>query len=227
MGNANRLLRRPAQESEPQLVLDQDVNASDAYGYTMLLLAARDGDVRMVHFLLEHDASVDMRNDYGATALHLAASWGRREIARLLLEHGACVNAADSSGKTPLMRAASNGDTKLVRLLLQHDASLSARDAFGWTAERLAASGGHYKVLVTLRRQQLRRSTASDDAPRWSQRSSCMWDAFQQRLSGGMKDAKPQSEDVPFPSSVAQPSSQRLSSGLKPLRLYPCHHETR
>ncbi|EEY55945.1 uncharacterized protein PITG_08691 [Phytophthora infestans T30-4] len=35
-----------AHESERQLVPVEDVNATDAYGYTMLLFAARDGDLR-------------------------------------------------------------------------------------------------------------------------------------------------------------------------------------
>lgn len=216
-----------AHESERQLEPDQDVNATDAYGYTLLLFAARDGDVKMVRFLLDNNASVGARNDNGATALHFAASWGRREAARLLLEHGAAVNAADSSGKTPLLRAAANGDTKILRLLLKHGADVSVRDAFGWNAERLAATTGHYKIIVILRRHKLRRSTSSDETKRWSQRSSGMFVAFSLRLSGSTKDTNHQRQDPPFPTSVDQPTSQRGSNGLKPLRPQPCCYETR
>ncbi|KAE9352512.1 hypothetical protein PF008_g5443 [Phytophthora fragariae] len=213
------------------LVPDQDVNATDAYGYTLLLFAARDGDVKAARFLLEHHAAVDARNGYGATALHFAASWGQHEVARLLLEHGASVNAVDSSGKTPLLRAAANGDAKLVRLLLKHGADMKRRDAFGWNAERLAASAGHYKVLETLRRHEIRSSCSSDDGPRWSQRSISVLSAITQRFSSSSSSSsdhdvkKP--ADAPFPTSVDQPTSQHGPNALKPLRPYPCLYETR
>ncbi|ETN16328.1 hypothetical protein PPTG_06493 [Phytophthora nicotianae INRA-310] len=213
-----------AHKSDRQLVLDQDVDATDTYGYTMLMFAARDGDVKKVRFLLENNASTDIRNGYGATALHFAASWGQRMIARLLLERGAYVNALDNSGKTPLMRAAANGDTKLVRVLLEHGAETSIRDAFGWNAERLAASAGHYKVFVTLQKHEHRRSTSSHGALRWSQRSSGVFSALNLRLSTTMKDAKPRSEvGTPFPASIDQLSNLPGSNGLLPLRTDPCH----
>ncbi|KAG2787675.1 hypothetical protein PC129_g8541 [Phytophthora cactorum] len=232
MGNTNRSktsvratsLGR-AQESERQLpvVPDVDVNATDAYGYTMLLFAARDGDVKKARFLLENNASVDIRTGYGATALHFAASWGQHEIARLLLEHGASVNAVDNSGKTPLMRASANGETKLVRLFLKHGADTSIRDAFGWNAERLAASAGHCKIFAAIQKHELRRSTSSHEALRWSQRSSGVFAALNLRLSTSMKDAKPRPEvSTPFPASVDQLTSQPGSNGLKSLRPYPC-----
>ncbi|KAH7468483.1 Ankyrin repeat family A protein 2 [Phytophthora ramorum] len=225
MGNINRsmapLRSTSANESERQLVPDQDVNATDAYGYTLLLFAARDGDVKTVRFLLENNASVDVRNGYGATALHFAASWGRHEVARLLLEHGASVNALDSSGKTPLLRAAANGGAKLVRLLLKRGANTSIRDAFGWNAERLAASAGHYKVLAILRRHELRSSTSSEQGQRWSQRSIGVLSMFNLRLSGSTK--LPQ--DTLFPTPVTQPASQHRSNVLRPLRPYPCISE--
>ncbi|KAF1791307.1 Ankyrin repeat-containing domain [Phytophthora cactorum] len=160
----------------------------------MLLFAARDGDVKKARFLLENNASVDIRTGYGATALHFAASWGQHEIARLLLEHGA---------STPLMRASANGETKLVRLFLKHGADTSIRDAFGWNAERLAASAGHCKIFAAIQKHELRRSTSSYEALRWSQRSSGVFAALNLRLSTSMKDAKPRPEvSTPFPASM-------------------------
>ncbi|OWZ19216.1 hypothetical protein PHMEG_0006570 [Phytophthora megakarya] len=118
------------------------------------------------------------------------------------------------------MRAAANGDKKLMRLLLKHGADISIRDAFGYNAERLAFSAGHYKVLATLRRHELRKSTASDDT-RWSQRSSGVLAALNRRLSGNLKETKQQEDVSQFPTAV-EPASQRSSTGLKPLRPYPC-----
>ncbi|KAG6622174.1 ankyrin repeat domain-containing protein [Phytophthora cinnamomi] len=228
MGNAHKPMRAVSTvESELPLV-DQDVNATNAYGYTLLLFAARDGDVKAARFLLEHHAAVDTRNGYGATALHFAASWGQLEVARLLLEHGASVNVVDRSGKTPLLRAAANGDVKLVRLLLKHGADMKIRDAFGWNAERFAANAGHYKVLATLRHYEVWSSCSSDDGQRWSQRSSGVLSAITQRFSSSSDcDAKKPKVDVPFPTSVDQPASQHGSNALKPLRPHPCLYGAR
>ncbi|KAF1782494.1 Ankyrin repeat-containing domain [Phytophthora cactorum] len=191
MGNTNRSktsvratsLGR-AQESERQLpvVPDVDVNATDAYGYTMLLFAARDGDVKKARFLLENNASVDIRTGYGATALHFAA-------------RGGSTRSLDCSWSTE--------QTKLVRLFLKHGADTSIRDAFGWNAERLAASAGHCKIFAAIQKHELRRSTSSYEALRWSQRSSGVFAALNLRLSTSMKDAKPRPEvSTPFPASA-------------------------
>ncbi|RLN85301.1 hypothetical protein BBJ28_00014064 [Nothophytophthora sp. Chile5] len=137
------------QEFERALARGADVDAADARdGCTPLQLAARDGNVKMVRFLLKNGAAVDVRNSYGATPLHFAASWGQHRAVRVLLIHGAGVNTPDGSGKTPIIRAAANGYVKVVKLLLKHGADASIRDAFGWSAERLAASAGYYRISI-------------------------------------------------------------------------------
>lgn len=215
MGNAHRSMAAMHGSVQAERAAQvEDLNAVDDFGYTLLLFAARDGDMKTVRFLLENNASVDVSNGYGATALHFAASWGQRDVARVLLKHGASVNATDSSGKTPLLRAAANGDAKLVRLLLKYGADASIRDSFGWNAERLAGHAGHYKVVATLRYYDNRASTV---AQRRSSRPRSFFSAISLLPPS---EKTPRRSQSPFPTVVIEPAAEPRRNVLKPLR--PC-----
>ena len=65
----------------------------------MLHVMAKRGDVRVVKWLLDHDADPNTRWshwDAEVTPLHLAAAEGHANIARLLLESGADPSIRDS-----------------------------------------------------------------------------------------------------------------------------------
>ena len=64
----------------------------DQWGYvgdTALMIATKKGDLKMVKFLLEHDADVDDVNAYGWTALMYAVDARKVEIVRVLADFGA------------------------------------------------------------------------------------------------------------------------------------------
>jgi len=137
-------------EAEPGLV-----ESVAADGFQPLGLAAFFGQVEVVRFLLEHEATVDSpsRNPMRVMPLHSAAANRHLEICRLLLEHGAPVNAAQADDFTPLHQAAQNGQLELVRLLLDYEADVNARKADGQTPLGLAIQNGHPEVAELLKRR--------------------------------------------------------------------------
>ena len=100
-----------------------DVNQADSVGSTPLSVAAENGELEIVKFLLTvPDIDVNKADNHETTPLYYAAEHSELEIVRLLLTvPGIDVNKATTGGETPLYAAADDtrrGDTNIVRLLL-------------------------------------------------------------------------------------------------------------
>ena len=68
------------------------IKALNASGSTPLIVAASNGHMQVVVFLLEKGADIQAANKWGRTALHYAVDGGNLEVAKLLLEKGADIN---------------------------------------------------------------------------------------------------------------------------------------
>jgi len=75
--------------------LDQrlDPNLSNQFSWTLLMLAAMEGNTSIGELLLERGAKVDEVNDVGETALSLAAHKGHIPFIHMLLRSGASPDA--------------------------------------------------------------------------------------------------------------------------------------
>jgi ankyrin repeat protein len=100
------------------------VEARDAKGRSLLMLAALRGDLAVTKFLVAKGAAVDeqCRHASGNRVLHYAADSGNRELAEFLIDHGAPVNGRARNGTTALNIAASRGHLEVARLLLDRGA---------------------------------------------------------------------------------------------------------
>jgi hypothetical protein len=141
-------------EAESSNLAQWDIG--DANGRTPLSLAAEQGNLDLVKFLLNASAGINTRDiRYGLSPLQWAALEGRRSTVELLLKNGAEVNVSDSSGTTSyctaLSVAAARGHKQIVQLLLENGADV---DLFGlkngWTALNLSAGYGHKAVVELL-----------------------------------------------------------------------------
>ena len=94
----------------------QAVDARDAKGNTLLMLASYHGRTEVVTLLLKSGATVDLRNDKGQTPLGGVAFKGYAEIATLLLDAGADP-LADQGGQTPVDYATMFGRQEILVLL--------------------------------------------------------------------------------------------------------------
>jgi ankyrin repeat protein len=92
------------------------VDARDAKGNTLLMLASYHGRAEVVKLLLKSGATVDLRNDKGQTPLGGVAFKGYVKIATLLLDAGADP-LADQGGSTPADFATLAGKTEILALL--------------------------------------------------------------------------------------------------------------
>ena len=79
-----------------------DLLSRDVLGHTMLMKAARQGDGRLLQFLIDRGISIAARNNDGNQALHLACSGLNTEAIAVLIRNGADVTALNYAGHTPL-----------------------------------------------------------------------------------------------------------------------------
>jgi len=122
-------------------------------GQTPLHIAAGQGQVPVVTYLLAHGARVKAKDITDATPLHEAAIQGRKEVALLLLKHGADIEATQSDGYTPLTWAIISGHADVVSALLAKGANPNARAHDGTTPVRFAAMFGNDAIADLLRKR--------------------------------------------------------------------------
>ena len=82
--------------------------------WTALIAAASVGKTKVVNYLIQKKAYLNLRTNLGDTALYRASAKGYSEIVKNLLEAGANPNIKDKKGDTPLMKAASKGNIEVI-----------------------------------------------------------------------------------------------------------------
>jgi ankyrin repeat protein len=145
-----------------------DVNSVDPAGNTLLHIATRNGNDKLIAALLKQKANPNARNRVGDSPLMLAAYNGKMgavdallaggaqlnhdgwtplhyavfaeqpEMVARLLSKGAQVDARAPNKQTALMLAAKNGNLQIAKLLLNAKADASLKDQFGESAITLA-----------------------------------------------------------------------------------------
>lgn len=135
--------------------LDLDVNASNAAGETLLMMAALRGQLGAMRQLLARGAQL---NREGWSALHYAASSSDDRAARLLLDLGAAIDARAPNGNTPLMLAAGFGSIDAADLLVQRGADASLQNKAGLTAAEYARRAARDELAQRLEAAATRRT---------------------------------------------------------------------
>jgi len=113
-----------------------DVDISNKFGETPLMIASIDGNLPVVKTLVSSRKA--MLDHIGWTPLHYACSRGHLEVAQFLLANGAIVDSMSPGNTTPLMMAVQSGNEQLVKLLLDKGADIKVRNTNGLTAIDIA-----------------------------------------------------------------------------------------
>jgi len=88
-------------------------------GMTPLMIAAQEGETKIVKVLLAIGSDINAKDNDGVTALMIAADEGHTEIVKALLAGGADVNRKANDGRTALTLATSKDSKEIVQLLKQ------------------------------------------------------------------------------------------------------------
>lgn len=140
-------------EREPGLVNYQ--NEEGLVCETPLNIAAREGHIEVVRYLLEVGAEPDLPSKhYRETPLWSACSRGRFKIAKLLHEKAPqTINTPSYDGETPLIVACASGALDLVRFLVENGADVTLRSStYGSCVAKAFSRDGApaYKIVKVL-----------------------------------------------------------------------------
>lgn len=94
------------------------LNIGNVYGENALILAAKNGNMQILHYLLYIGADVNIADKRGMTALMHSISASHIEITKSLLAKNANLNFQVGSGPTALIQACGRGFYSIVEILL-------------------------------------------------------------------------------------------------------------
>ncbi|XP_005144086.1 ankyrin repeat domain-containing protein 22 isoform X1 [Melopsittacus undulatus] len=171
--------------SEVQFLLERDsncLNIQDSFsGDTPLICACKQGNNRIVSYLLKRNADVNLRNKKDRTCLHYAVrkrftfldyvliiilmpvmligyllmvskTKQNENLIKMLLRSGADVNATDFSGSTALHYACKMNNQAVIPLLLQAHADTSLKNQDGETPLDIARRLQFHNIESMLRK---------------------------------------------------------------------------
>lgn len=108
-GLTDDLLQRLRENTPKSLLADlkdsvrsnRSLDIKDKYGATAMHIAAANGYMESLTFLIEHGASMNEKDKDGWTPFHAAVCWQQREVMKLLAEKGANLDVRNHLGETP------------------------------------------------------------------------------------------------------------------------------
>jgi Ankyrin repeats (3 copies) len=134
-----------------------NVNATNDWGATPLVVAAGLGDIDDMKLLIRSGANINFAvttdNKYkGRTALMQAAHTNQADAVALLLDAGANATVAESHGWSAMHYAARNGDIDSLRVFKQHGVNLDQPSPVsrGETPLMIAARSGEIEAIKAL-----------------------------------------------------------------------------
>ncbi|MEM9389532.1 MAG: ankyrin repeat domain-containing protein [Bacteroidota bacterium] len=107
---------------EQHIAAGTELNATDEYGSTPLIIAATFDKPKIAKALIKGGANMSATGGDGSTPLHTAAFMCRVEIVKALLANGADKNLRNNYGSTPLQSVEANfADVKPIYEQLNKD----------------------------------------------------------------------------------------------------------
>lgn len=115
-----------------------------------LMIAAYNGNLKMIDYLLRHGAKVNQRDHRKSTALMLACIGGRLEAVKKLVAAGAKVNDHNINYQTPLTAAALANNLPIVKYLLENKANPNVMHKKGGSPLLIAVKNNNLEMVKLL-----------------------------------------------------------------------------
>jgi len=117
--------------------IEYNPETKKADGWNALQWAASKGHFRIVEYLLDNGADVNVKDKHGITPFFYACkNENSFEIAKYLLEKGANINATDADSASVLMWTAYKGDLQLIKYLIKNGANYKYKAGVIYTNEK-------------------------------------------------------------------------------------------
>ncbi|KAJ8045832.1 Ankyrin repeat and EF-hand domain-containing protein 1 [Holothuria leucospilota] len=134
----------------------RNVDTTDKYFKTALMVACAKGNTEVVEFLLASGADITIIDNFRWTPLHHACLSGQLDLVQLLLRYGADINAQSLNGATPLMRAIQTSSPEIVQYLIEKGCDCTLENRKGVILHWMWQSGGQTPEFFRLFRLNLK-----------------------------------------------------------------------
>eukprot|EP00002_Diphylleia_rotans_P025343 TRINITY_DN5004_c0_g1_i7.p1 TRINITY_DN5004_c0_g1~~TRINITY_DN5004_c0_g1_i7.p1 ORF type:complete len:485 (-),score=68.95 TRINITY_DN5004_c0_g1_i7:345-1799(-) len=136
---------------------------SDSNGNTAVHIAAINGKIEIVQYLLDQGVSPNILNSAGQTPLHLSIRKKSIPCVVCCVERGAYINLPDRNGKTPLMHSFETKNEKISLYLSDNGARLISpqhipEDLRVYLEKAIKTSADRYSSMNMLNHQRLQKS---------------------------------------------------------------------
>jgi ankyrin repeat protein/ABC-type transporter Mla MlaB component len=131
----------------------KEINATNNYKTLRHTILSDNSNAKIITFLIENDASVNVKDSANRSVLHYAASQRYYNCIKVLLDHDADINAVDNSGKTVLHAALENKsfpNVEVIQLLLSRGVDANKRDRYQKTALDYAVTSTRSDRVVNI-----------------------------------------------------------------------------
>ena len=119
--------------------------------WTPLHQAAHDGSEKILKFLLQNNANIELPDNTCKTPLHLAMYSEKPSLVKLLLEAKANVHVQDIKNWTPMHHACFVGNLRMIQLLLEMGAKIDEKNYVNQTPYDIAVTKKHEQVVEYLK----------------------------------------------------------------------------
>ncbi|MGB4191189.1 MAG: ankyrin repeat domain-containing protein [Rickettsiales bacterium] len=132
-----------------------DINHSDSNADNALMMAARDGEVEVIAYLMGLGADIEKANSKFETPLLIAIKKDKATVIKFLLARNANLEAADINGNNALLLAIISGNLDIIETIINLNPAKDVMNKNFETPASLAAKFGYLDVLKVLTKDYL------------------------------------------------------------------------
>ncbi|XP_041969266.1 uncharacterized protein LOC121726098 [Aricia agestis] len=126
------------------------INSKGNDDYSLLHIAAQEGDCDIVRYLIREGANIHAKNLLGSKPIHIAAREGHANLVELFLCEGLSLYDPGASNQTVLHYATLKNKLEVVKFLIGKSFDVNVKDANGRTSIHFAAEFGFKKIVQFL-----------------------------------------------------------------------------
>eukprot|EP01129_Flabellula_baltica_P007014 TRINITY_DN2684_c0_g2_i1.p1 TRINITY_DN2684_c0_g2~~TRINITY_DN2684_c0_g2_i1.p1 ORF type:complete len:949 (-),score=150.94 TRINITY_DN2684_c0_g2_i1:125-2971(-) len=127
-----------------------NMDQEEADGSIPLHGACKEGNFKVLEYLVGKGCDINTQAKNGITPLHVASMYKKKKVVDLLVQNGADLDLTEMRGKTALMIACEVGDIKIVKQLISAGSNVNILDSAGTSPLHFASENGKLNLVKCL-----------------------------------------------------------------------------